>query len=227
MKSIHYLSLLFLSLLFLTNCMQNKDKKKKKKLDNGEKEFYQVLKSDTTQKDGWYYRLNIKGDTLEKAQYEKGLMEGQRVLYYPNGQVHIVENYINNQYNGPYQSFYESGAPKQFGTFKNGQFEGELKSYYLEPSGQLKEVIQLANGVENGNVKQYYSNGQLESEGSYLNGLKDGAFKEYHENGNLSAEGKYQDDFEDGQVKIFDTLGTLIKIYVFKDKKPVETIKIR
>jgi antitoxin component YwqK of YwqJK toxin-antitoxin module len=76
-------------------------------------------------------------------------------------------------------------------------------------------------------VKQYYSNGQLESEGSYLNGLKDGAFKEYHENGNLSAEGKYQDDFEDGQVKIFDTLGTLIKIYVFKDKKPVETIKIR
>ncbi len=227
MKSIHYLSLLFLSLLFLTNCKQNKDLSIEKKLDNGEKEFYQVLKSDTTQKDGWYYRLNIKGDTLEKAQYEKGLMEGQRVLYYPNGQVHIVENYINNQYNGPYQSFYESGAPKQFGTFKNGQFEGELKSYYLEPSGQLKEVIQLANGVENGNVKQYYSNGLLESEGSYLNGLKDGAFKEYHENGNLSAEGKYLDDFEDGQVKIFDTLGTLIKIYVFKDKKPVETIKIR
>ena len=213
--------------VFLTNCKQNKNIPIEKNLDNGEREFYQVLKSDTTQRNGWYFRLNAKGDTLEKVEYLNGSIEGQRVLYYPNGQIQIVENYINNQYNGPYQSFFENGAPKQFGTFKNGQFEGELKSYYDEPSGQLKEEIQLINGIENGAVKQYYSNGQLQSEGSYAEGLKAGPFKEYYENGNIAADGNYVDDFEDGQVKIYDTVGTLIKIYVFEDKKPIETIKIR
>lgn len=223
-----YLSiLLFLSILLLTDCKQNKSKSVQNKLDNGEVELYHVLLSDTAKKDGWYFRLDAKGDTLEKVQYLNGSMEGQRVLYYPNGQIHIVENYTSNQYNGPYQSFYENGAPKQFGAFKNGQFEGDLKSYYAEPTGQLKEVVQLKNGVEDGTVKQYFSNGQLESEAAYSEGNKTGPFKEYHENGSIAAEGVYVDDFEDGQVKIFDTTGTLIKIYVFQDKKPIETIKVR
>ncbi len=213
--------------VFLTNCKQSKYKSIEHPLDNGEIELYQVLLSDTTQRDGWYFRLNSKGDTLEKVNYANGLIEGQRILYYSNGQVQIIENYINNQYNGPYQAFFESGSPKQFGNFKDGQFEGELKTYYEEPAGQLKETIQLTNGLENGFVRQYYPNGQLQSEGSYKDGLKSGPFKEYHKNGNLAAEGIYIDDFEDGQVKIFDTLGTLTKIYVFKDKKPIETIKVR
>ena len=38
---------------------------------------------------------------------------------------------------------------------------------------------------------------------------------------------KVKEAIEDGQVKIYDTVGTLIKIYVFEDKKPIETIKIR
>ena len=219
--------LLFLSLLFLTNCKLNSNKSVENKLENGEVEFYQVLSADSTKKEGWYFRIDAKDDTLEKVQYINGLMEGQRVLYYPNGQIHIVENYVNNQYNGPYQSFYENGAPKQFGAFKDGQFEGDLKSYYAEPAGQLKEVVQLKNGVENGAVKQYFSNGRIESEASYSEGYKEGPFKEYHENGSIAAEGNYIEDFEDGQVKIFDTTGTLIKIYVFEDKKPIETIKVR
>ncbi|HUH74716.1 MAG TPA: toxin-antitoxin system YwqK family antitoxin [Chitinophagales bacterium] len=228
MKFNPYLGLLLLtSFLFLTHCKQNKNQTVENKLDNGEVEFYQILPSDTTKKEGWYFRLNAQGDTLEKVEYVNGLMEGQRVLFYPNGQIHIVENYINNQYNGPYQSFYENGAPKQFGTFKDGQFEGDLKTYFEQPAGQLKEVIELKKGIESGAVKQYYSNGKLQSEGSYSEGYKDGPFKEYHENGSLAAEGAYINDFEDGQVKIFDTTGTLVKIYVFKDKKPIETIKVR
>jgi antitoxin component YwqK of YwqJK toxin-antitoxin module len=219
--------ILIILVLFLTNCKQNKNLSIENNLENGEKEYYQVLKSDTTQKDGWYFRLNGKGDTLEKVQYVNGSIEGQRVLYYPNGQIYIVENYINNQYNGPYQSFFESGAPKQFGTFEDGQFEGELKTYYEQPAGQLKEVVQLVNGIENGALKQYYANGQIQNESSYSEGLKAGPFKEYHENGNIAAEGVYVEDFEDGEVKIFDTTGVLVKIYVFENKKPIETIKVR
>lgn len=215
------------SIFLFLNCKQEKTKKIEKKSENGETELYTVLKADTNKKDGLYVRISSKGDTLEKIQYTDGNIEGQRVLYYSNGQVSIVENYIQNQYNGPYQAFYEDGAPKQFGTFKDGQFEGELKTYHKEPAGRLKESVFMSNGVEHGVLKQYYPEGKLESEGTYANGLKEGPFKEYHLNGNLSAEGNYLNDFEDGEIKIFDTTGTLIKIYVFKDKRPVETIKIR
>ncbi len=216
-----------LSIFLLLNCKQEKTKKIEKKSQNGDTELYSVLKADTNKKDGLYVRISPKGDTLERIQYSDGNIEGQRVLYYPNGQISIVENYIQNQYNGPYQSFYEDGAPRQFGTFKDGQFDGELKTYYKEPAGRLKESVFMSNGVENGPFKQYYPDGQTEAEGTYTNGLKEGSFKEYHTNGNISAEGNYLNDIEDGEIKIFDTTGTLIKIYVFKDKRPVETIKIR
>ncbi|MCO5230588.1 MAG: hypothetical protein M9958_05490 [Chitinophagales bacterium] len=190
-------------------------------------EIYEVLKTDKKTKDGLYCRINALGDTIEKVNYIEGKMEGQRVLYYPNGQVEIVENYIDNQYNGPYQSFYDNGAPKQFGTFKDGQFETELKTYYTEPAGQLKESVWMSKGVENGPIKIYFQNGQLKETYSYKEGLKDGAFKEYHPNGILAAEGQYKDDFEDGEVKVYDTLGTHIKTYIFEDKRPVETINIK
>lgn len=222
-----FLQMLCLSIFLHFSCKQEKTKKVEKALGNGETEIFYVLKSDTNQKEGLYYRVNSKGDTLEKSQYTEGKIEGQRILYYPDGQVNIVENYIHNTYNGPYQSFFENGAPKQFGTFKDGQFEGELKTYYKEPAGRLKETIFLTNGVEDGAYKQYYPDGKIQTEGIYTNGLKEGEFKEYHPNGALSAEGKYLDDIEDGEIKIYDTTGTLIKIYVFKDKRPVETIKIR
>lgn len=226
-KSFVFFSTICLVVFLLVNCKQEKTKKVEKKSENGETELYSVLKADTNKKDGLYLRINSKGDTLEKVHYQDGNIEGQRVLYYSNGQVSIVENYINNQYNGPYQSFYEDGAPKQLGAFKDGQFDGELKTYYKEPAGRLKESVFMKNGVEDGTFKQYYPDGRTEAEGSYTNGLREGSFKEYHPNGNMSAEGNYLNDFEDGEIKIFDTTGTLIKIYVFKDKKPVETIKIR
>lgn len=222
----YFLSFLTISLAY-TSCQQDKLKKIERALNEEETEIFYVQKKDTTLREGLYVVINSQGDTIEKSNYVAGKLEGQRVIYYPSGQVKIVENYINNEYHGPYQSFFENGSPKQFGTFKNGQFEGELKTYYEQPSGRLKESVFLTEGIENGPFKQYFEDGTIQAEGFYENGLKSGAFKEYHPNGNILAEGVYKEDFEDGEIKVYDTTGTLNKIYIFENKKPIETINVR
>ncbi len=215
-----------IAILYLVSCRTDTHIKVENNLSNDEREIYFVLKSDTNIIDGLYVRVSSKSDTLETVDYIQGEIDGQRILYYPNGKVKIVENYIQGKYNGTYQQFYENGEPKQLGAYKDNQLTGELKSYYELPAGQLRESVFFENGEEHGPFKQYYPNGLLEAEGSYKNGMREGEFKEYHSNGNLSATGKYSEDFEDGEIKIYDTTGVLIKIYVFEDKRPKETIVV-
>jgi len=199
---------------------------RKNTLSNGDQEEFTVLPADTTVRDGYYYRFNAKGDTIEKVTYKNGMIDGQRIIFHNNGNISIVENYTANVYNGPYQSFYEDGAPRQLGAFRNGNFEGELKTYYRSPRGRLKEVVIMKQGVENGPYKQYYESGQIQAEGIYENGYRNGPFKEYHPNGHVAAEGIYVDDLEDQELKVYDSTGTLKKIYVYKDRRPVETINV-
>lgn len=227
LKSISKLSVAYLLLVaLLWNCKSNTHIQITQEIEPDEKEVFFVLATDTTIRDGLYLRLNLEGDTLETIDYKQGVIEGQRILYYPDGTVKTVENYINNEYNGSYQTFYENGAPKQIGNFQNNQFTGELKSYYETPTGRLRESVYFVAGEEDGPFKQFYPNGQLEAEGHYQKGQRSGEFKEYHPNGELAATGRYLDDIEDGEIKIFDTTGVLIKIYIFEDKKPVETIYV-
>ena len=50
-------------------------------------------------------------------------------------------------------------------------------------------LYELHNG--NGNVREYYDEGDLKFEGEYLNGRRNGKGKEYHNNGRLIFEGEY------------------------------------
>jgi antitoxin component YwqK of YwqJK toxin-antitoxin module len=168
----------------------------------GNVETYSVLRKDTTVKQGPFVVLSASGDTLEKMYYEKGLPEGQRVLFSDKGAPYIIEHYSAGVYNGPYEAYYEEGYIKQKGQYVNGVMEGVWTTYYKDFPGVVKEEVTFAGGVENG------------------------PFREYHTNGKLLAEGNYKDEFEDGELKVYDTTGVLRKIYMYKDKKPVETINV-
>ncbi len=49
--------------------------------------------------------------------------------------------------------------------------------------------FKIKNGK--GNIKEYYSNGNLRFEGKYLKGERNGKGKEYYETGELEFEGEY------------------------------------
>ena len=73
------------------------------------------------------------------------------------------------------------------------EFEGEYlynKKWNGKGYDENNNILyELKNG--NGNVKEYYNNGELIFEGEYLNGKRNGKGKEYDYNGELEFEGEY------------------------------------
>lgn len=145
---------------------------------------YQRRKDDFA-KHGWYKRYYPTGELNEEVQYADNKMEGERKIYFKNGDIQVIETRVKDRFEGLYQSFYENGNLEQEGNYKNNAMNGDWKFYYEK--GGLREVVPFENNNENG------------------------AFKEYHPNGNLKAEGTYQNgNYEVGELKKYDESGTLI-----------------
>ncbi len=91
------------------------------------------------EKNGWYYKINSRNDTLIKAEYS------------------------NNNFNGTYQEFYGSGYPCPGGYFDEAN--GTTSADY--PSGMLKFEGEYVDGKKNGYWYFYLIDGFLKEEGGY------------------------------------------------------------
>ncbi|WP_372754668.1 toxin-antitoxin system YwqK family antitoxin [Mariniflexile sp.] len=108
----------------------------------------------------YYQKTNDKLLTLERYD-NAGNLIGERLVYYPNGQIAEVQHY------------------------KTGKLDGFSK-VYSDKNVLLSEVHYL-NGELHGYSKYYTSKGELVTEGNYKNGKKEGVWK-YYENGKLIEE---------------------------------------
>ncbi len=118
-----------------------------------------------------YYQKNSdKLLTLENFN-DKGELDGERIVYYENGQI----------------------AEQKF--FKNGVQEGKATNYSLR--GVVLKSYIYENGELHGPSKYYNPKGELIAEGSYRRGKKHGIWN-YYEDGklvntkNFTVEGKYK-----------------------------------
>lgn len=151
--------------------------------DFGERVVYTRSKKDFA-KEGKFSRFDQNGKKIEEAHYKNDTLHGQRVLYYPSGQIETEEFYERGIFHGSFKNYFEDGQLKQEGQYQNGAMEGEWKSYYANQ--QLKESVQFENNNENGPFKEYHPNGQLKAEGSYLGGdFEHGPLMLYNESGQL------------------------------------------
>jgi antitoxin component YwqK of YwqJK toxin-antitoxin module len=133
-------------------------------------------------KEGVFNKTSAKGIKLEEARYKNGKLDGQRVLFYPNGDTLIVETYQEDLFDGPYKSFYPNGQLKMVCTYVDNNIEGKWLQYY--ESGQIKEEVLFQDNIENGPFREYHPNGQLSVEGSYKDGDNEhGPLKFYNEQG--------------------------------------------
>lgn len=108
----------------------------------------------------YYQKTNNKLLTLERYD-DAGRLIGERIVYYPNGQI----------------------AEKQ--TYKNGTLDG-VSVMYSDKNVLLSEIIYV-NGELHGYAKYYSPKAELVAEGLYKNGKKDGVWK-YYEDGKLTEE---------------------------------------
>lgn len=147
---------------------------------------YQRRKTDFA-REGWTRITNAAGTVMETAYYQADTLEGQRTIFYDNGDTSVVETYRHGRFEGPYRRYYEGGTLKLEGRYTDNQMNGPWLGYH--ENGQLKERVLFQHNDENG------------------------PFIEYHPNGNLAAEGTYKDgDNEDGELKIYDESGALLRI---------------
>ncbi len=146
---------------------------------------------------GAYTSYDDEGKLFEESNYKGGKLDGTRTIYYPNGNVEIIETYVDGIFEGQYRTFYENGQINLEADYINGAMEGLVKRYY--PSGKLMEEVNFVNNEENGSFREYYESGQVKWEGAYENGDNEiGTIKSYNENGALIKQmecGKYKGDY--------------------------------
>lgn len=110
----------------------------------------------------WKYYQKTSDILLTSEHFNDfGKLDGDRIVYYKNGQIAEKQHYVN------------------------GKLEGE-SIWYSERAIKLKEFIYV-NGELHGYSKYYDPKGELITEGRYKNGKKHGIWK-FYKNGKLTEE---------------------------------------
>lgn len=113
----------------------------------------------------WVYYHNKTNGIMTVEHYnDNGLLDGEKLVYYPNGKLAEQSNYSDGKQNGISKIFSENGAVIKEFLYKDDMLDGMAK--YYNSAGQL-----LAEGVYRKDKKhgiwKYYENGVLTEEKDY------------------------------------------------------------
>ncbi|WP_010179137.1 toxin-antitoxin system YwqK family antitoxin [Aquimarina agarilytica] len=142
---------------------------------------------------------------------KKGKVDGVYRDYNEYGALIEVKNFIDGDLQGEYKSYYNIGkeAKEYVGTYKNGQFSGELINYY--DNGQVWNKVSYVDGKFHGDKELYHNNGELKAKYTYNLGKLSGKYEEYYDDGVLEEEGQFINDMYEGLWKLYFMDGTLYR----------------
>ncbi|MBR4917918.1 MAG: tetratricopeptide repeat protein [Bacteroidales bacterium] len=132
----------------------------------------------------------------------------------------IEMNAVNNNPQGPFKYYYESGILKAEGLFNsNGEQDGELRSY--DEQGHLITVENYVDGLPFGLQNQYYPNGQLE--GTYVTDTTtQHPFITYYPNGKVKTQGFVTNSKRTGQFIELYPSGTIKESYHYNNNEELD-----
>lgn len=149
-------------------------------------ERYTVNKK-TKLKDGLHETFFARGSKSEESHYQNGVLRGEQIFYFENGQVQEIRNFgAAGSFSGAYKSYHDNGHLKSEGQYLNGVMGGKWKFFYS--SGNIKEIVHFENNTENGPFIEYHENGKIKAEGTYANEREHGLLKLYDSKGELTKE---------------------------------------
>ncbi len=175
--------------------------------DNGEKAFeIGYLK---VEKHGLSRAFNQKGILTESANYENGLLHGERHLCYDDtGTIRCKESYVRGKLDGVRKTYFRSQALSTQEIWTSDRRNG-LSSYYYE-DGTLESQRNFEDEKIQGVVKSYYENGKLKIESpNYLEGIKNGIEKRFYPTGELLLEVYHQGNKFRNREKMYHANGKL------------------
>ena len=110
----------------------------------------------------WVYYHNKTNAIMSTETYnDQGNLEGEKLVYYDNGQIAERVNYVNGKIEGVSRWYSEKGVVLKEFHYVNDQLHGMAKYYNEE--GQLLAEGSYKHDSKNG-IWKYYKDGKLEEE---------------------------------------------------------------
>lgn len=167
---------------------------------------------------GTVVKRNADGEIRESMDYVDGYPNGQKKVWYDNGQLKSEASLIYKDYgrstgfmnNGPARQFCENGTLREerifneegapVGQHRSWTCTGELLTVNSFPSGEYRQASEMDDG------SIWVSEEGFRTEA----GKWEGEHRRYHQNGNLSLVEHWKDGALDGSYEEWDAAGTRI-----------------
>lgn len=109
----------------------------------------------------WEYYQDDGVTLMTREKYVNGQLEGERIVYFPNGKIAQKQSFLNGKEEGLDEHYNEKGVLLKSYTFKNGKLEGWAKIYSSD--GLIDREGNYKDNKKHGTWK-YYKGGKLDKE---------------------------------------------------------------
>lgn len=167
---------------------------------------------------GPYLEHFPNGNIKLEENYRNGKLHGLSTVYFEDGRLQRIYQYVDGLKQGPFKKYYENGQLHLEGNNKNDKLDGEIREYYED--GTPKEVLHVKEGLMEGPYLSYHPNGEIHSTGQFAADKRTGDFKHYYDNKSLLREETYIEGKPEGIVKSFFSDGTQMSIKAYKNGLP-------
>jgi|GEM_PF-157709 len=168
------------------------------------------------------FKYNVLAEELT---YKEGVLHGDHIAYYPDGDKKSVQKFVNGKAEGKFLEYGPNGEVESEVNYKNGLQHGAEIHYDRE--GNVRSSVTFVNGKETGVKKASVSSntGDYQLTAHYKEGTYHGDYSEIFTNGNVKVTGQYKDGKKEGTWEFGKRDGAKIRTEVYaNDDKIKETI---
>jgi len=180
---------------------------------------------------GSYKAWDENGRMIKNARYENGAMveeyhnEAEKIIvkksFYPDGKIKTAGRYRDTLPVGIHREYDENGNVTGSGIYDDfgvltgtgivddqGKYTGHWKEYYS--GGELKSEGNFTNNKRTGEWTFYFKSGITEQKGNYRNGKYEGCWQWYFENDSLKRAENFYEGKEEGLLTEYDETGIIV-----------------
>ena len=136
-------------------------------------------------------------------------------LYPDNQKIKTFGTLVRGKLEGKYIEYYENGMPVLVARYKEGKQNGVIKKFY--PEGELEAKGFMKDDIANGKFTFYYKDGTRQAIKNFKNGVYNGYYMEFHQNGAIKIKGNYNDGYKEGLFSFYNDKGQKIQEGYYKN----------
>ncbi len=160
------------------------------------------------------------GKLIEEGSYADNRRMGMWVRYWPNGKLKSRINYVKGMPRGAYALYYSDGKPEEEGMWDLDRNTGGFKRWHS--NGNLaQEFVFDAYGTRDGQQKYFHENGRIAVDVSIVKGREEGTLKRYFPNGDLQETAELQNGtLDESSFRTFTPKGPVAAVKPSADAVP-------